>query len=92
MVVVGVAVLVEPGGAVSGAVSVARGLMAFDEAEMAGDALPAVGAARVMEESEAVGKGPAAADVLLRPRADERKDDSAPGAAVTDSAPGARVP
>lgn len=80
-------------GAVMDAVSGATELVTLEGAVAMGDTLPEAKGASVVGEFDAVGTATTEGDVVVfRPRADERKDESAAGAAVADRAAGERVP
>lgn len=73
-------------------VSRVKELVILEGVVMMDDTLPEVVDASVRDEFDAVGtETNGGAVVVFRPRADERKDESAAGAAVADKAAGARV-
>lgn len=80
-------------GVVMDAVSGATELVTLVGAVAMGDTLPEVEGASVADEFDEVGTAADGEDVVVfRPRADERKDESAAGAAVPGTSAGARVP
>jgi hypothetical protein len=79
-------------GVVMDAVSGAMELVILEETVMMGNTLPEAEGASVKDVFDAVGTATnGGVVVVFSPRADERKDESAAGAAVADRAAGARV-